>query len=59
VLNGTPTQEASTLVGGTNPGRLLQGVLDVDTNTRNWRGTLLRGKVLVGVAKSSICKATA
>jgi len=59
VLNGTPTHEPSTLVGSTNSGLLAHGALEGNTRTRNCSGTLLRGIVSLGEAKSSICKATA
>ena len=59
VLNGTPIHEPSTLVGSTNSGLLAHSALELNTRTRNCRGTLLRGTVSLGEAKSSICKATA
>ena len=59
VLNGTPMQEPATLVTPTNSGFCEQGSLEENTKTRNWTGTLLRGTVAVGEAKSSIWRATA
>ncbi len=58
VLNGTAMQDLSTLVGGTNSGRLVQAPAEVNTETINWRGTLLRGIVSAALAKSSTCRAT-
>ncbi len=59
VLNGTAMQDLSTLVGGTNSGRLVQFSAEVNTETINWRGTLLRGIVVsAALAKSSTCRAT-
>lgn len=59
VLNGTPIQEPATLVIPMNSGFCEHASSEENTKTRNWTGTLLRGVVAIGVAKSSICKATA
>ena len=51
--------DPSTLVGSTNSGPLVQGRVEENTRIRNLSGTLLRGTVSSGEAKSSICKDTA
>ena len=53
------TRDPSVLVGGTNVGPLEQEPVDKSTFTRNCSGTLLIGVVSLGLAKSSICSATA
>ena len=45
-------------VGAMNSGLSEQRCSVVNTEATNCRGTLLRGDVSVGVAKSSICSAT-
>ena len=45
-------------VGGINDGFLEHGSLELNTSTRNWRATLLRGDVELEV-KSSIMSAAA
>ena len=46
------------MVGGINSGFEEHGSLDLTTNTKNWRATLLRGDVELG-EKSSIISAAA
>ena len=58
-LKGTPTQDPSGGVAPTSSGWLEQDCLDENTRTKNWTGTLLRGVVSAGEAKSSTCSATA